>query len=147
MLAELPVVDMKGRVLGVDVGTRRVGLAISDPIGIIASPHSVLRFTSEGALLEAICVACRKHDVTMVVVGQPINIDGTPTKIGVLAESTVRALQQKGISACTWDEQFSSREAGRILGRNYARVNRFNPGRIDQMAAAIVLQDYLEHQA
>ena len=132
--------------LGVDIGTRRVGLALSDPNRLIASPHSVVRFTSKSALLEAIHLACTEHSVTMVVVGQPINIDGSLTKLGVLAEVMVSALQEKGIAACTWDEQFSSREAAQVLGRNYRNAVRLEPGRIDQAAAAIILQDYLDHR-
>ena len=135
-----------GRHLGVDLGTRRIGLALSDPEGIIASPHASLPFTTEAALLEALQRTCAEHGVRMVVIGQPIRTDGAPTRLGLHAERIAAALTAGGIPACTWDEQFTSREATRAVGRSRRGGRRADPGRVDRVAAALLLHDYLAHR-
>lgn len=138
-----------GRLLGVDLGARRIGLALSDPAGIIAAPFAALPYTTEAALLRALRHACAEHGVRLVVVGQPVRIDGTPTRLGVRAERIVAALAAGGQPACTWDEQFTSRQAAAVTGRRAAATRRraADPGRIDRVAAALMLADYLQHRA
>lgn len=143
---EPPVAEIDGRLLGVDLGTRRVGLALSDPRGIIASPYLVLSFTTEADLIEALRRTCAEQGVIMVVIGEPIHTDGTPTPLGVRAERVVATLTAGGIPACTWDEQFTSRKAVRTVGWRHKGGRRPDPGRIDKAAAAVLLQDYLAHR-
>lgn len=131
-----------GRLLGVDLGTRRIGLALSDPAGIIASPFAALSFTTEAALIGALRRTCADHGVRLVVVGHPVRTDGTPTRLGVRAERIAATLAAGGVPACTWDEQFTSRAAAAATGRR----GRTDPGRIDRVAAALMLADYLEHR-
>ena len=134
-----------GRFLGVDLGTRRVGLALSDPAGIIASPLATLSFTTEVRLLEDLRKTCAEHQVHLVVIGCPVNIDGTPTQLGVRAKRITATLVTEGVLAIVWDEQFTSREATEAIGRRRRYSNRErNSGRIDRVAAALMLQDYLE---
>lgn len=131
-----------GRLLGVDLGTRRIGLALSDPAGIIASPFSVLSFTTEAALVGALRRTCTEHGVRLVVLGHPVRTDGTPTRLGVRAARIAATLAAGGVPACTWDEQFTSRAAAAATGRRA----RTDPGRIDRVAAALMLADYLQHR-
>ena len=135
-----------GRLLGVDLGTRRIGLALSDPARVIASPFATLSFTTDAALLDALRSTCSEHGVRLIVIGHPVGIDGTPTPLGVRAERLAAKLTAGGIPACTWDEQFTSREATAAIGRRRPRGRRSDPGRVDRMAAALTLQDYLEHR-
>ncbi len=132
-----------GRLLGVDLGTRRIGLALSDPAGIIAAPFAALPFTTEAALVGALRRTCTEHGVRLVVLGHPVRTDGTPTRLGVRAERIAATLAAGGLPACTWDEQFTSREAAAATGR---RGRAADPGRIDRVAAALMLADYLEHR-
>lgn len=133
-----------GRLLGVDLGTRRIGLALSDPAGIIASPFSALSFTTEAALVGALRRTCTEHGVRLVVLGHPVRTDGTPTRLGVRAERIAATLAAGGVPACTWDEQFTSRAAAAATRRG--RRGRTDPGRIDRVAAALMLADYLQHR-
>ena len=135
-----------GRLLGVDLGARRIGLALSDPAGVIATPFAALPYTTEAALLAALRRTCAEHGVRLVVIGQPVRVDGTPTRLGVRAERMAAALTAGGQPARTWDEQFTSRRAA-AAGRRGARRRATDPGRIDRVAAALILTDYLEHRA
>lgn len=136
-----------GRLLGVDLGARRIGLALSDPAGVIAAPFAALPYTTEAALLAALRRTCAEHGVRLVVIGQPVRVDGTPTRLGVRAERMAAALTAGGQPARTWDEQFTSRRAAAAAGRRAARRRATDPGRIDRVAAALILADYLEHRA
>lgn len=131
-----------GRLLGVDLGTRRIGLALSDPAGVIASPLATVPATTEAALLDELLVTCGEHEVRLIVIGHPVRTDGTPTPLGVRAERLAAKLTAGGLPARTWDEQFTSRAAATAIGRRRRQGDR---GRIDRMAAALMLQDYLEH--
>ena len=134
-----------GRLLGVDPGTRRIGLALSDPAAVIASPFATLSFTTEAALLDELRRTSREHGVRLIVIGRPVRTDGTPTPLGEHAERLSAKLTAGGVPACTWDEQFTSRDAAGAVGRRHARGGRGDRGRIDRTAAAFMLQDYLEH--
>lgn len=125
-----------------DLGTRRIGLALSDPAGVIASPLATVPATTEAALLDDLLGACGEHEVRLIVIGHPVRTDGTPTPLGVRAERLAAKLTARGVPARTWDEQFTSRAAATTIGRRRRRGDR---GRIDRMAAAHMLQDYLEH--
>ncbi len=135
-----------GRLLGVDLGTRRIGLALSDPARVIASPFTVLSFTTEAALVEELRRTCAEHGARLVVIGHPVRTDGTSTQLGIRAQRIAASLAAAGIPACTWDEQFTSREATEAVGRRRHRGRRRDPGRVDRVAAALILQDYLEHR-
>ena len=143
MPGEPPDASAPGRLLGVDPGTRRIGLALSDPAGVIASPLVTLPFTTEAALLDDLLGACGEHGVRLTVIGRPVRTDGTPTPLGERAERLAAKLAARGVPACTWDEQFTSRTAATAIGRRQRRGDR---GRIDRTAAAFMLQDYLEHR-
>lgn len=134
-----------GRLLGVDLGTRRIGLALSDPARVIASPFATLPFTNEAALIDELRGTCNERGVRLIVIGHPIRTDGTPTPLGVRAERLAAKLTAQGVPACTWDEQFTSRAAVAATGRRRPGRRRGDRGRIDRMAAALILQDYLEH--
>ena len=135
-------VSVPGRLLGVDPGTRRIGLALSDPAGVIASPLATVPYTTEAALLDELLGTCGEHGVRLIVIGHPVRTDGAPTPLGVRAERLAAKLTAGGVPACTWDEQFTSRAAATAIGR---RLRRGDRGRIDRMAAALMLQDYLDH--
>lgn len=146
MIADQPVDNgPAGRFLGVDLGTRRVGLALSDPTGTIVSPLATLSFTTKVGLLEDLRKTCAEYQVYLVVIGCPVNLDGAPTQLGVRAKRIAATLVTEGVLAIVWDEQFTSREATEIIGRRRRYSNREkNSGRIDRVAAALMLQDYLE---
>jgi putative Holliday junction resolvase len=131
-----------GRILAVDLGTRRVGLAITDPLRMIASPLTNLTFKGEAPLVRELLRLAAEKDVQRVIIGLPIREDGTEAQGCRQARSLARRLQAGGLPAVLWDERYSSREAEAVL-REMGLGRRRALGRVDPVAAAIILEDYL----
>lgn len=147
----------RGRVLGVDVGTVRVGLAVSDPAGIVASPLGTLDVeppTDGGdggrrtgrwadALAVRLAAVTREQECEAVVVGLPRALSGRDTATTALARQVAAALRQHGVTVELWDERLSSVEAERVLlGAGRRRAERRQER--DPLAAAIILQGWLD---
>jgi putative Holliday junction resolvase len=135
------------RILGLDVGDRRIGLAISDPNGQVAVPLRTLeRIVPDGAV-EAIGALVAEEDVEAIVVGLPLRLDGT---VGTQAESVQEFVRQLltvvDVPVTLWDERLSTVQAEQLLRRDGpgSRASRKDKGRIDAMAATVILQDYLD---
>lgn len=138
--------DIMPKILGLDYGEKRVGVAVSDPDGIIAMAHSV--FDRDGgsgkALIEEIARICRETGVEKVVVGLPINMNGTKgpmaEKIEAFAGNLAGAL---GIAVEKWDERLSTSMAERtLLEADMSRAKRKKVR--DKMSAQVILQGYLD---
>ena len=137
---------IKDRVIGLDVGSKRIGIAISDPFGWTAQPIMTLHRTELSADLAKINELIIKENAKSLVLGLPKNMDGT---IGFQGEE-VRAFSEElktvidpQISISFWDERLSSVAAERILIEgNVSRKKR--KGVIDKMAAVVILQTYLD---
>lgn len=132
------------RVLGVDVGTARIGLAVSDPEGLLAQPLEVVAAGEDA--VAAIAARASELEVGEIVVGVPLRMDGTR---GPAAESAVRFAAEleeaSGLPVRTWDERLSTVEASRAMRAGGADARR-QRGRVDKVAAALVLGAYLEAQ-
>lgn len=128
---------MTGRVLAVDHGTVRAGLAVSDPLGHTAQPLEVVAADD----IDAIVARAREYEVSEIVVGLPLRTNGTVGPEAEAAREFARRLEEaSGVPVRLWDERLSSVEAERAMGGT-ARERR---GSVDKVAAAIVLQSYLE---
>ncbi|MDP2233789.1 MAG: Holliday junction resolvase RuvX [Actinomycetota bacterium] len=133
------------RVLGLDIGERRVGVAVSDPDGRIASPLQVLdaqTLSNPASLLALI----DEYDVGLLVVGLPLSLDGTEgPQAARVKEQAQRLARTLPVGVVYYDERLSSAEARRSLSATgmSARVQR---GKIDMVAAALILQSYLDAQ-
>jgi len=136
------------RILGLDPGERRIGIAISDPTGTLAHPLQTLVRGSREEDFAAIAALVAEHDVELVVVGWPLSLDGTE---GPQARRVARYTD--ALAAClpvpvvSWDERFTTAAADEILrqirgrkGRRRARAR----GQVDAIAAAVILQSYLD---
>ena len=136
-----------GRFLAIDLGTRRVGLAITDPLRIIASPLRYLPFTGEGPLARELLQLAAEQGVERAIVGLPLAEDGAETPGCRRARRLARRLQAGGLAAVLWDERYSSREAEEALRqmgvRKRGEARDLRRGRVDPVAAAIILEDYL----
>ena len=139
------------RVLALDVGERRVGLAISDPSGMIARPLGVLMRRSRAEDFSSLAATVAEHDVDLVVVGHPLSLDGTQgpqaLQIARYAEALAAHLP---VRLVLWDERYTTTEAEEVLrhsrgkkGRRRARTS----GELDAVAAAVILQSYLDSLA
>ncbi len=134
-----------GRILAIDWGERRVGLALSDPTRVIASPHAVLaRGRSRRDDLDAIARVVREQEVERVVVGIPLRTDGSRgPEARRVGEAAARLAEALPVPVETIDERFSSAEARRSLAEGGVD-ERGRRGKVDAVAASLFLQTYLE---
>ena len=128
------------RCLGIDVGTKRVGLALSDPIGLTATPLDVV---DRSDAVDEIVRLAQIHEVGTIVVGLPTSLGGGEGTSAVDARSLGEELAQATSAEIVYlDERFTSRMAeSALLESGMKRRDRKNT--IDKVAAAIILQDYL----
>jgi len=126
---------VSGRVLCVDYGTVRIGLAVSDPLGATAQPLEVV------SGVEDVVERARELDVAEIVVGLPLRTTGEKGPEAAAAIQFAREVEEaSGITVHLWDERLSTVEAERVMGAD-ARKRR---GSVDKVAAAIVLQSFLD---
>jgi putative holliday junction resolvase len=133
---------LPGRVLGVDPGSRRVGLALSDPLRTIGSPLSTLPVTSESALIRNLLALCEARAVTLVVIGLPVSANGSEGPGCARARRIAAGLEAAGVPTRLQDESWSSREAETIL-RETGKNRKNARGKVDAIAASLILSDYL----
>lgn len=132
------------RVLAIDPGTVRLGLAISDPTGLIASPLKVLRRATPERDLAAIVTVVREHAVDEILVGLPRRLDGTLDAAAQDARTFASAVQvAAGIPVRLWDERLTTVAAERHLVASGMRRQR-RRATVDAVAAALLLQTYLD---
>jgi len=134
-----------GRVLAVDLGERRIGLALSDPGRTFASPLATIPFVSERKTAERLAALCREHGADQVVVGLPVRDDSSERENCARTRRIVDRLRGLGLAAEPWDESWSTRDAADALdGAGGSRASRRR--HIDQVAASLVLRDWLQHR-
>jgi len=133
---------MEGRILAIDYGRKRYGLAISDELGITSRPLKMLTRTNRRDDLRRLRLLARENSVRIIVVGLPLRLDGTA---GEMAEEVkrfaTRLTQNLGLPVELIDERLTSWEAGEIE-LEIARGEK-NDGHRDDIAAALILRDYL----
>lgn len=131
------------RILGLDPGERRVGVALSDPIGIIAQPHVVLDRRA-GDAVAAIRDLCVEYEVTTVVVGLPTSLSGEEGPSAVKARELGAAVgDATGCDITFFDERFTTVQAESALIEGGMR-RRQRRETVDKVAAAVMLQGYLD---
>jgi putative holliday junction resolvase len=135
-----------GRLLAVDLGEVRIGIALSDPGQVVASPAETLEVprNQDGPAVDALVGAIERHEAVGVVVGQPKRLDGREGAAARRARWFADRLHQRtGLPVALWDERFTTIEAERVmLGQDASRAER--RAGIDRVAAAVLLQAVLE---
>ncbi len=133
------------RILAIDPGEKRIGLAISDPTGIIASPLTVLTHISRAENANRIIDLAQTKEVGQIIVGYSTDDDGNPTFSGRQARRLAAQIRtHSNFEVLLWEEAFSTKEAQR--SRIEAGIGKQKrKGHQDQIAATIILQSYLEH--
>lgn len=134
------------RVLGIDYGRKRVGVAVTDPLGIMAQPLPVIHNVDEIATCAQIKKICDEKDVKRIVVGLPKNMDGSLGPMAREVEEFARLLaRETRITVETFDERLTSFDAESRLaeaGLHWKQRKK----RIDQVAAVLILQSWLERR-
>lgn len=136
---------MDKRVLGIDFGSVNIGIAVSDPLRIIA--QSVGTYANDGKILDRVAALAEEYDVALVVVGMPFTLRGEKGNKAKEVDAFVDRLKEKlSMDIVTWDERFTSRIAQQTLIQmgTTKKQRRTNKGRIDAMASALILQSFLD---
>ena len=133
-------------ILALDVGSRRIGVAVSDPTGLLASSRPVIHRQSLTQAVQAVAAAVQREAAEQVLVGLPLTLDG---EVGPQAKETLVFIEHLTplltVPVLTWDERYTTVQAAAALraqGIRHARQRE----RIDSAAAAVLLQHYLDTQ-
>jgi putative holliday junction resolvase len=135
------------RILAVDPGEKRLGIAISDPGGVIANPLTVLKHLSRQLDAAAIAQIAEEHQVGLIVVGQALDTENQPTLQSRRAANLAESIhQQTNLPVTLWDETGSTQAARAArLAMGVSRRKRI--GHLDDLAATYILQTYLDAQS
>ena len=137
---------MSGRLLALDVGDRRIGLAVSDPLALFARPLKTLQRSDEAADVAEIMAVVRDEAVTHVVVGHPLLPSGDRGEQALAVESFMDrlapALAVAGVGWSYWDESYTTLTAQERRRERAARPRTSDPG-LDAEAAAVILEEWL----
>ena len=132
-----------GRTLGIDFGSKRVGLALSDRLNLIASPYKTLNYISEKELIAQLKSIVYENNIEIVVLGLPINMKGEDTIQTKKVRNFKKLLSGLGLPVIYEDERLSSISAKNSLVLQNIKTGH-HKGAIDRTAAAIILQQYLD---
>jgi putative Holliday junction resolvase len=134
--------QLRRRILGIDLGRARIGVAVSDELGMLAHPVETIPATADAA--QRIAEIVRAKDAERVIVGLPRHMNGS---VGIGAtEALAFAKKLQALLPCevvTWDERLTTTAANRAL-RESGRKTRDSRGVVDQVAAQMILQSYLD---
>jgi putative holliday junction resolvase len=131
------------RILGLDVGTVRIGVALSDPLGMTAQPLEVIdrRRTDAVARIAALCT---EYEVQRVIYGRPLRLDGSAGAAVEMVDKFIAELAPRlSVPQEPWDERLSTAQAERAMLEGGARREQRRE-RVDKIAAALILQSYLD---
>jgi len=135
------------RILALDHGTKRIGVAVSDEMKMIAQPLEYIPAEPFAAFLERLKHLLREKQVELVLVGMPRNMDGSYGPAALKVQEFVAALKAAvAVPIKTWDERLTSALANRFLLQGNVRRDQ-RKEKVDKMAAAILLQSYLDSLA
>jgi putative Holliday junction resolvase len=132
------------RLMALDVGERRIGVALSDPGKVLARSLSVVRRRSTKDDMEVFRSLVEEHDVEKIVVGHPLSLDGQAGEQARRAEVYAAELERAlGVPVVLWDEAFSTDRARQVM-IEAGKSRKERAERLDAVAAAVILQDYLD---
>lgn len=132
------------RIMGLDVGNKRIGVALSDPLKLTAQGHCVIERRSLDTDMNRITAICREYQVGIIVVGLPLNMNGTEGPKALEVRTFARKLQNcSGLPVEFYDERLTTKSAERLLiNADVSRKKRKQV--IDKLAAVNILQYYLD---
>lgn len=132
------------RIMALDVGARRIGVAVSDPLGITAQGQDTVQRKNKRSDLEALRRLLTKYQVKEVVIGLPLRLSGAEGTQSEKMRKFAEELQSHfGITVHLWDERWTSTEANRLLRETDLSIEK-RAKAVDRMAATLILQSWLE---
>jgi putative Holliday junction resolvase len=133
----------EGRILALDVGKKRIGLAVSDELRITAQGLETLQRTRIRDDLEALEKLIRNLNVSLLLIGRPLHMNGSESRQSeYTAEFAARLADHTGIAVAHWDERLTSAEAERLLKQAGTTLDQRRKA-VDRMAAVLLLESYL----
>ena len=134
------------RIIGIDYGQKRIGVALSDCSGTIATPYKVVECKCEKMAINEILRICEDTGADKIIVGLPLNMNGSSGKMAESVKSFCDSLRHTtGLPVEKWDERLSSAQAERVLLEGDVRRSKRKQV-IDKIAAQMILQGYLDSQ-
>jgi len=135
------------RILALDLGERRIGLAVSDPLGLTAQGLKTLERRNRRHDLEAIREAAEQYEVGLILVGHPLHMSGRAGTQAGRAEAFAEELRRRlGVEVRLWDERLTTVEAQRVL-RSSGIGREKRKQAVDRLAAVLLLQSYLDRMS
>ena len=136
-----------GRILALDMGSKRIGLAVTDPLGITAQGIQTMQRKNKRGDLRQLSRLVAEYEIKEIVVGLPLHMSGDASQKSQEASDFAGELRQEfGIPVHLWDERLTTTQAHRLLDdAGHAAIGR--KGIIDQVAAVLILQSFLEARA
>ena len=131
------------RALGIDLGSRRIGIALSDQKGKLATPYAVLSRTNDEDDAKAIAEIAAAEGAKRIVLGHALSLDGTSGPAAKVTEAFAGKLQESGLRVTLWDERMTTVEATKML-KAAGMKGRARRGQVDKVAAQVLLQAYLD---
>lgn len=136
----------QGRVLGLDVGSKRIGVAISDPLGITAQGLETIRRQNKRSDWAALEKLIRRYEVQEIVVGLPLRLSGAEGTQSEKMRGFAAELQARvQLPVHLWDERLTSAEANRVLRESEVSIEK-RAAAVDRMAAVLILQGWMERR-
>jgi len=137
-------VEVAGRILAIDYGSRRMGLAVSDPLGITAQGLETLQRKNKRADFGRLERTIREYQVTEIVLGNPLRMSGQEgTQSQKVAEFAEELRQRFALPVHLWDERLTSAEANRLLREAEVSTQK-RVQAVDRMAAVLILQSFMQ---
>ena len=137
---------MRKRILALDLGSRRIGVAVSDPLGITAQGLATIQRLNSRSDMAGLLELVRQYDVETILLGQPLNMSGNAGRQAQKAEAFAEQLRRRfHIEVILWDERLTSAEAQRVLKASGVSIEKRQQA-VDRMAAVLLLQSYLDRQ-
>src|SRR5579863_3674097 len=134
----------KGRILALDLGKKRIGLALSDPLGITAQGLPTLERTRIRDDMDALTRLIEQHEVTLLLMGNPLHMSGKEGRQTEYARDFAARLAEKtGLEVQFWDERLTTVEAQRVLRQSGISIEK-RARAVDRLAAVILLESYLD---
>jgi putative holliday junction resolvase len=134
----------KSRILALDLGKKRIGLAISDPLGITAQGLPTLQRTNIREDLSALASLIEKYEVKLLLMGNPLHMSGKAGRQADYARDFADRLTEKtGVEVQLWDERLTTVEAQRVLRSSGISIEK-RARAVDRLAAVILLESYLD---
>ncbi|MBC8183436.1 Holliday junction resolvase RuvX [candidate division KSB1 bacterium] len=133
------------RILGIDFGEKRIGIAVSDPLMITAQPLPTLKIKNPAEIFIELGKIISEKNISEVVVGMPLNLKGQKGLTAKKVEEFIQKLKEKfHLPVLEWDERFTSFVAERIIKEMGKSPSR-NKAKVDQISAVLILQGFLDH--